>query len=288
MSIGRVTFYPNYCHYVGYDNTAEPSITTQGYECSGGESTGPAYDLLDCRRTSLITIDTNGESMGFTVDLDLTTDITTANFCIIDNHNFHTADTNLIVVAPTTLTLTSAYSGPLGSQLTAVGISGYPSTVLEYPIDGILLINPASPPTENNWSFEFVVHTGNFDADVTIGEIAFGVSFSPSYSPDIDPVFGSSYPIILNESDAGQRYGFKKQGLRRYWRLGWDYLSEADKTSFETLWAVTGGGLYPFWVDLGQTSPPTLYYVRFVQDSFDMIKRTQAAYKFSMILEEEL
>jgi hypothetical protein len=293
MSVGRVTFYPNYAFYAGFDRSTEPSITGQGYLCSGGESTGPAYDLFDCKRTSIITMDTYDEADNPIIDIDLTTDLATCDFALLDNHNCLTAGANICIKygASTTYTyLSKGYSGLLGSQTTDETIS---SNYVVTPHNGVCLLLCDMDhviSAENNYEMGFDANAGDtlFNADVTAGEVAFGVRFSPTYSPDIDDAFGQNYPIIINESDAGQRVAFKKQGLRRTWRLGWEYLTPADKTGFETLWAVTGGGLYPFWVDLGETSPPTLYYVRFMQTSFEFIKKTQAAYKFTMLLEEEL
>jgi len=93
--IETITFYPNGIWAAGYIEGSEPSIVTQNYESSGGETTGPAYDLVDARRNTQITIDTSGETTDFQFDIDLSANITGMDFMILDNHNF--ADTNSYV-----------------------------------------------------------------------------------------------------------------------------------------------------------------------------------------------
>ena len=287
-----VIFYPNYINNVGYDKTAEPSITTQGYTCSGGETTGPAYDLLDGRRTTVITIDTNGEATDFTVDFDLSANITGADFCIVDNHNFLSASCYVILrynvtseVAPSAA---DSASGPLGSQMTALTLTGSPATVIVKPTDGCLLIRH-SGQTENNWDLSILDwNSANFAADVTMGEVFLGVSCTPSISPNINPTKSYRYGSTYSAAQGGQKYGFKKYGVRRGWRLSWDYLSSTDKINIETVFAVTEGMRYPFYIDLGETSPPTLYLVRFNQESLEFQQKTVNAYGLTIDIEQEL
>jgi len=49
-----VTFYPNYIHNVGFNAAEEPSVTTQNYACSGGETSGAAYDWIGLSGTDRI------------------------------------------------------------------------------------------------------------------------------------------------------------------------------------------------------------------------------------------
>ncbi len=279
-------FYPNYINYVGYDKTAEPSITTQGYTCSGGESTGPAYDLLDGRRTTVIAIDTNGEATDFTVDFDLTANITLCNFCIIDNHNFATAQAELKIRYNVSTEVTpTAWGGALGSQLTVTNVT---DNLISRPDNGMMLAI-FTGATENNWDIIFNDEGGlNYAADVTMGEVFLGVSCTPSISPNINPTKSYMYGSTVLRADGGQKYGFKHHGARRGWRLSWDYLSSTDKTNLEKVFAVTEGMRYPFYVDLGETSPPTLYLVRFNQESLDFQQKTVNAYGLTIDLEEEI
>jgi len=281
-----VIFYPNYINYVGYDKTAEPSITTQGYACSGGETTGPAYDLLDSRRTTVITIDTSGEATDFTVDFDLTANITLCNFCIIDNNNFATAQVDLYIRNNiSTQMVPTAWGGILGSQLSVREVT---SNLIVRPGDGMMLAT-FTGSTENNWDISFNDSDGlKYAADVTMGEIFLGVSCTPSISPNINPTKSYRYGSTALQSDGGQKYGFKKYGARRGWRLSWDYLSSTDKTNLETVFAVTEGMRYPFYIDLGETSPPTLYLVRFNQESLEFQQKTVNAYGLTIDIEQEL
>lgn len=281
-----VTFYPNYIHYVGYAAADEPSITTQGYACSGGETTGPAYDLVDGRRTSVITVDTSGEATDFTVDFDLTANITNCNFCIVDNHNFLTATANLVIRNNVNTEMTpTAYSGTLGAQLSAVNLS---SNIMLIPTDGVLLATFAAS-SENNWDLSFTdFDAANYSADVTMGEVVLGVSFSPAISPEINVVKGYQYGSSYVQSDGGQRYGFNKFASRKTWILNWAYMSEANKTSLEAVFAITQGSRYPFYINLGETSPPTIYLVRFATDALEFTQKTAGAYGISIKVEQEI
>ena len=284
-----VTFYPSYFHYAGFDATAEPSVTPQQYACSGGEATGAAYDLVDNNNNNVITIDTNGETGSFYVDFDLTTAITGANFAIVDNHNLKTADANIGLSHdnPSVLvTVTGQWSGPLGSTLTAESES---SEYIINPTDGVLLFTFTAAPENTGWTFE-IYDTGsdNFDADVTMGEMAIGISFTPSMSPDIGVPRGYEYGIDTQESYSGQTYAFERYGLKKSWRLNWKYLSTTDKTGFETLFAVLKNSKHPFWIDLGETSPPTLYFVRIVENSVTLTEITGSAYSLGLTIEEVL
>ena len=291
-----VTFYPNYIQYAGFSATAEPSIVGQGYACSGGETTGPAYDLADNRRTNTITIDTNGEATDFTVDFDLTANITNANFGIIDNHNLYTADATVLFEhsGGTDIPCDTYYSGPLGSELTTISKDGSEAAVGEHSTaDGILVGNFTSAVTDSAFEVSIKDYEGDsFDADVTMGEIAIGVSFAPAFNPELQPTFGYDLPGSgFNESDGGQRYGFSTHSNpRRAWHFQWKHMSDANKTSLETVFKVTGGVKYPFYIDLGDilgATNPQLYYVRFLKPlSFKGL--TKDAWQVDIMIEEEL
>lgn len=291
MSLGRIIFYPNYFYYAGIARTTEPSLTGETYTCSGGETSGAIYDLIDSRRTNVVTTDSNGVGADFTVDVDLIGNITNADFAILDNHNLTTADGDIrIQHGGSDVDISYAYSGTLGEQLTNESIY-ISSNWVATPEDGVILIYPFdSNITDNNWEVNIRDNSANnFNADVTMGELAIGVSCSPSFSPERTVVETKAYQgIDIRTTNAGQKYGFKRYGKQQIWKLEWEYLSSTDVTNIETMFDVVEGSMYPFWIDLGETSSPTLYFVRFLQDRLDFKKKTADCYGLQIMIEEEL
>lgn len=291
MAIGTVIFYPNYIHYAGYDVTAEPSVVTQNYACSGAETTGPAYDVVDDKRTAELTVDTSGETDNFNIDFDLSANITAANFAIVDNHNFSTASAQIQVgYGGTGQSLSTAYAGTLGSATAAMTIT---TNVVKDPItDGILLINFSGTRTAQNWEIYSTYESDfgvEYSDDVTIGEIAIGVSFTPSIAPDINPIEVQNFDgVLVRRSKGGQNSSLKLYGERKSWQLNWSYISNTDKTGFQKVYEVTEGPRHPFWIDLGESATPQLYYVRFVANSLSIRKLTANAYEISVIIESEV
>lgn len=286
-----ITFYPNYIHYKGFDASAEPSITGQNYASSGGETTGAAYDLVDSKRDNLITLDTNGEGTDFTVDYDLTSNITSADFCIIDNQNFSTAacDVKLTYSGGSDITDAGVYSGTLGTGTQLRTIEYDSNWLLSSTIAGDeIILMKFDSQTENNWEVNGRDTGGtNFEADVTIGEIFVGKEFATSFQPEIGLIKSSDWGVDVLQSKGGQRYGFKKYGERKAWKLNWIYITDAEKTNFETLWTVTEGRRYPFYIDLGENANPTLYFVRFAMNDL-VFTEVPGAWKVSIVLEEEI
>ncbi len=286
--IGTITFYPNKIWSAGFDAAAEPSVTTQGYTCSGGESTGPAYDLLDAKRASVITIDTASETTDFTIDYDLTANIADADFTIIDNHNLATADAKIRFryydSSWITATMPNAYSGLLGSELTSESIS---SNVIAKPTDGVLLaiITPDDFLNEFAWSFDGATE---FNVDITMGEILIGISFTPAVSPE-EPTIISNYDgITVNRTWGGQNIAVKRYGERKAWRLTWPVVDEDDKDEFIRVWNDCNGPMYPFYIDLGEATNPQLYNVRFIDHSLQIQRLSANAYKVSVSVESEV
>ena len=285
-----VTFYPNLIHYAGFDASAEPGLSNQNYACSGGETTGPGYDLVDNRRDNVLTFDTNGEADNPVINMVMTTAYE-INFVIVDNHNFNTADADLLIVynwgtSTDTLTGHSAWSGTLGSALSAETISNYRVLV---PADGICL-NTFTAATDEDWGLEIPDNDDdNFNADVTLGEIAIGKSFSPAHSPEINIVSSYRMPGYTNISGGGQKYGYAiHTNYQRAWRLNWQFMSDANKTSLENIFKYTNGTQYPFYIDLGEAATPQLYYVRFVPNSLDFTQLTNDAWAVTVAIEEEI
>ena len=290
MAIGDVTFYPNYIHYVGVDYTAEPTMITQGFACSGGETTGELYDLIDNKRTSVLTVDTSGEATDFGIRIDLSDDITGLNFFIIDNHNFKTA-LALITFrdsASTDIDLSAAYSGVLSAVTTLESITGDDTIVT--PLDGAVLAIPDSTQTDDTF---FILVTdyaaSNFAADVTIGEICMGVSQTISIAPDINVITNDTqHGVTINQTLGGQKSSFKTMGSRKAWSLSWQSFFAADKTALETVWAVTEGERFPFYIDLGEAATPQLYYVRFAQDGLRFTRLSNNAWSVIITIESEV
>ena len=282
-----VTFYWNAANHYGFDATAEPSNSGESYTCSGGEKTGVLYDLVDNRRTNVTTWDTSEQSVTTTIRLDLTSSATCSTV-IIDNHNLKSAEADVdIEQGGFNISLTSSYSGTLGSETSEDSTAGTPDT------DGITIIN-FTGVADTQWEVElnYNVGIGNFEDDIYIGEIVFGNWKAPTNNPELQPIFsydmpGSSY----RETDGGQRYGFSTHEERRKgWRMTWKYMSDSDKDDLEEFFNKVRGSKYPFYIDLsgplGNTNP-TLYYVRFTKPlSFTGI--TKDAWQVSIDIEEEI
>lgn len=280
-----VTFYSNYIQYAGFAAATEPTVTGETFTNSGGETSGATYDLLDNRRTNVVTLDTNGQSTTIQLRVDATNSHTN-NFSIIDNHNLNTAGALFdIEQGGTNITLSNSYSGSLRSELSTDSAAGTPDA------DGITLTTFSSV-TDTQWEYELDTDNGNYNADITVGEMFFGFSKSPANNPELQSIFsydlpGSSY----RESDGGQRYGFGTHtNIRRGWRLTWKYMSDTNKTDLEFVFNVTAGVKRPFYIDLsgplGNTNP-TLYFVRFMKPlSFTQI--TQDAWQVIVEIEEEI
>lgn len=282
-----VTFYPNLIQYAGFDPAVEPSVLTQVVTSSGGETGDPAYDALDNRRTNTLSLDTNGETDSAVIQIDTTNPIT-CNFAIIDNHNLKTADAKYFLKqGGVVVTVSAAYSGAYGTDLTADSVASNIATVAA---DGIsLLLFGAS--LDNTWAFE-IDDVATFDADVTLGELVVGNAFAPAFNPELQPTFGYDLPgSSYRESEGGQRYGFSTHtNERRAWHFQWKYMSDANRASLENVFLYTGGIKNPFYIDLGPilgATNPQLYYVRFMRP-LRFRGLTKDAWQVDIYIEEEI
>lgn len=286
--IGDITFYPNYFHYVGFDAENEPSLVGQGYACSGAETSGAIYDVVDLRRDNIITIDTDGETNDAVLDMELTSTITDADFFIVDNHNLETADANIkgqYGVGPNTIGLSSAYSGAFNSALTSETIT---SNEVMNPTDGILLALFTSATSSSRFLLSTTEDSPSYDADITIGEWFVGKKCAPSKPANVD--FSEGYEnggVIVSRSAGGIKYGFQRYTPKRFWRLVFEHLTATDVSNLKTLWLVTGGQLRPFYVDLGESATPQLYLVRFAMDRMEFMKEGTLSWRLTIQLEEE-
>ena len=280
----KIVFYPNLIYSVGFTKSSEPSIIGQGFSASGGETSGGVYDLVDSRRTSVVTVDTDGETDDFQIDFDLSSQIT-ADFMIVDNHNLNTAGTEITVrfgAGDTSISVTSCYSGTLGSSLSSESTG----TAIEISNDGILLMKFADSNSAY-WNL-LVSDIETFSADVTAGEWVIGKSFSPSTAPDHIDLVKNYDGIIVNKTMGGQKISKKRYDERKRWTLKWQYVNSSDKDNFETLFETIEGQRYPFYVDLGESAYPVLYFVRLVENSISIKRLTSNAYEVSFSIESEV
>jgi len=287
MAVGTIVFYANGIWGAGYSVTAEPSVVTQGYACSGAETSDAVYDLVDAKRGTVVTVDTNGETTDFQLDLDLTASIASSDFMILDNHNFGSADGDLTfryAAGNTGLTVASCHSGTLGSALTAMSLGGGTEFVITN--DGILLEKHTAQSSAN---FNVLCADNNtFTADVTLGEWFVGKSFTPAMAPDQPEIIRNFDGISVSRTLGGQNSSVKRYGKRQAWKLTWPIVEEADKILFETLLDTIEGPRFPFYIDLGEEATPCLYFVRYVENSFNVKKLKAQAYKISMYIESEV
>ncbi|MHA2039694.1 MAG: hypothetical protein ACW98X_25025 [Promethearchaeota archaeon] len=283
-----VTFYPNYIQRVGFDAAAEPTITGETFTCSGGETADPGYDLLDNRRTNVITYDSTGQTTAIVNRIDASSSHTN-NFCILDNHNLNTDEAKVdLAQGGSGITLTNSYSGTLGEELSTDGISGGVSALIGE--DGVTLILFGSV-SDTRWDVT-IDDISTHQADITLGEICFGFYKTTSTNPELQPIFGYDVPgASFRESDGGQRYGFSTYRTeRRSWRMTWKYITDSEKADFEWAYLLSVGTKFPFYIDLsgplGNTNP-TLFYVRFMRPlSFTGI--TKDAWQVTIDIEEEI
>ena len=282
-----VTFYPNLIQYSGFDAAAEPSISGQVATMSGGETSGPLYDLLDNRRTNTLSLDTNGETTTAVIQTETTSSIS-CNFAIIDNHNMKSADSKYSIdQGVNTVAISLCFSGTLGSELSA---DSETNDIITVGADGISICR-FSEDSGTVWKLN-IDDVATFDDDVTLGEFILGKRFSPAHNPELQPIFGYDMPgSSFRESEGNQKYGFSKHTSdRRSWRLMWEYMSDSDKEKLEDVFFWTRGVKFPFYIDLGSilgATNPQLYYVRFMRKLI-FKGLTTDAWQVTIDIEEEI
>ncbi len=283
-----VTFFANSIQKIGFDAAAEPTITGEAFVCSGGETTDPAYDLLDNRRTNVVTYDSNAETTTIANRIDCTSSMA-CTYIIVDNHNLKTAGAIIdISQGGSDITITSSYSGILGNETAADSIGSGDSTIVA---DGITLLK-FSLVADTRWDITFDDVAAGYDADITVGEISAGAEFAPARNPELQPKFGYEMPgSSFRESEGGQRYGFSTHtNKKRRWSLMWKFMSDADKSNLEDIFLFTRGVKYPFYIDLGPilgATNPQLFYVRFMR-GLNFIGLTADAWQVTVDIEEEI
>lgn len=282
-----VTFYPNYCFYVGFPPSTEPTITGETYTRSDGETQpAPVFDLLDNNDNTIVTIDSSAQTTTPVIDIDLTASITSADFVIIANHNLGTDRAWVSIThGGTGTTEESCYSGALGEETGEVTLDAGEFQFSSSDEDGTAVMNFAAA-SDDNWEINFG-YDASHAADITIGEIAVGKKYSTSINPDRVIEYSAEYGNIINQAMGGGRHGIQTHGRRRGWVLSWTYLTLSDITSIETVFQITGGDLRPFWIDLGEGTNPQLYFVRFAAP-LQYRKTTASIFEWQLAVEEEL
>jgi len=285
-----ITFYADNFQ-LDADLSAEPTSVGQNFTDSSGtaQSSGShAPDIVDLRRGTAITIDTDGETTDFAIRTDITDNDRDYDFVIVDGHNLATADADIRVYNysdASALTLTSSYSGALGDELTTESGSGY----VNVTNDGLWLANFGTQNNLTDYSpYTRDTNSDNFDADITISQIFAGEKISPTVSPDIGIVDNSEYGIDVSEALGGSRYSTERHGERKGWKLSWSYISATDKATIEKLWGITRGNRYPFYIDLGEETNPKLYYVRFAQNKLSFKQVAHQVYSCNLEIETEI
>ena len=297
-----ITFYPNYLHYNNADFesngnfavTTQPSISGITYTSSGGETSGGAYDLVDNKRASIVTIDSNASSATVTIGTVLTTALNGIDTAIIDYHNFGTSKAKAkISNGATVVTVNSGYSSTSksvgeayhGLQLGAETISG---DAISPAYDGLILFNLASIGSSSDLRVLLLPTISAYPDDITIGEICFSRKFTPTFRPALITREVSTFGTELLTTKGGQNYGHGTHGERKGWTLTYEYMTLAQKQSMEQVFRVTKGGRYPMYVDLGETASPLLYYCRFVPDTWNVAELTSDAYQVTFDLITEI
>jgi len=302
MSNRAITFYPNYLHYnssdpesgTNFSPSVEPSIVTETYTSSGGETTGPAYDLVDGKANTKITIDTGTGTTSWSIDFDLSSAMQNITTIIIANHNLKTADGRVIArkAGVNQTPLTNNIEGVYTLDQTYHGFVCFDvdqsSGDYFIPAEDGLSIFKISSGSNTAWELAFDFVTAAWDTDVTIGEIGFSASFTPDIRPNLitreDLFFGTE----LQATKGGQNYGHGSHGERKGFSLTYEYMTLSQKQSMELVYKTTKGGRHPMWVDLGEGSEPIIYYCRFVPDSWNVQELTGGAYMISFDLITEV
>ena len=287
--IGTITFFPPTFKRDGYSYATNPVISGQDFTCSGGETSGVIYDVVDNKNTSIVTVHTDTETTKFEIQDTGATTAHYSNYIIVDNHNLNDAGSDVRVGYPTYVNPTSAYAGTLGSELTAQTLNG--NYVDLVSANGVLLINHAlTASTSSTMYIEFQPNAAQiiFSDDIEIGEIIFGKSFTPAFNPEEPKILSNFEGVTVNRTWGGQKISIKRFGERKVWELNWPVVNESDKDEFIRVWTDCNGPFLPFYIDLGESTNPQLYYVRFVENSLQIDRLTNNAYKVSVKIEEEV
>lgn len=123
-----------------------------------------------------------------------------------------------------------------------------------------------------------------------IGTIFLGTAFDLAKNPELISDISSGYDVSINQAAGGTRYGqIANTTVRRHWEYDWSYITESEKTKYETWRDLIFMGdkfsLHPFYFT--DDNGTTLKYARTI-GRLKFGEMAYQAYKTRIILEEEL
>jgi len=300
MQVSKVKFYPAYNLYYGHA-AGKPDLENQNGTASDGTALAndaQCNDVADGRRSAKLTLDTNGETDDARIDMQMadayaTIDAANWDFLILDNHNLDTATGGSSeihlrnTVGGSVIPMSAAYSGTLGSATEACTITS--NEITDIKADGITVATTTSTNANSAYRTVYLDDNGTYAADITIGEITLGKSFTTPFNPEVGVSYGSSFEgVQLMKSHSGQTYSIKKHGRQRTWDMNWNFIEDSDKTNFETMFQITEGNRFPlhFTID-SDSATPTFYYGRFISN-FSIQEVSYQRYSVQISIIEEL
>lgn len=274
-----IVFYPNLLkehqslreRLLNFNPENEPTLTGETYTCSGGETSGALYDLVDDSIETVVTIDTFPQTTNPVINFDTSTEIE-IDTVIIAGHNLDSSDAEIEIKynTSTTADINNSYSGSQGlNGGFECSADSLDSEVSDVGSDGVTLFSiddgENSTVTDDNFVIDITYGSSSYDDDIEIGEISFCKSWTAPHAPEVESWQDTlEYGTELVNSTGGKNYGIGYYGERKRWNLSWTGMSNAKKTSLEQVFRTTKGSRHPLWVDLGENaSAPYLYYVRF-------------------------
>lgn len=254
---------PNNREYnLNYAPNSEPSASGETYTCSGGDTSGPLYDLVDNKQDTVVTFDSDSQNTTITIDFDLTSNIT-PDAVIIMGHNFESNATLEIQRATVAQTIVNGYSGSLQEE-GYFQLEGGAVDDTEYDAYDSCLLCTFDGTAGNDWQIELTPGAGSYISDLEIGEVAFCNTWTQPHAPEVDSWQDSvEYNADVTPSRGGQNYSQGYGGERKAWNLSWTAMDNAKKEALQQAFRETKGPRFPFWIDMGEdASDVFLYYVR--------------------------
>ena len=179
---------------------------------------------------------------------------------------------------------------------------GYPELDIDYSDGGWNNVASAVPggtnydvlltwssQTKQIWRIVFT-HSGGTVDNLEIGTVFLGTAFDLAKNPELISDISSGYDVSINQAAGGTRYGqIANTTVRRHWEYDWSYITESEKTKYETWRDLIFMGdkfsLHPFYFT--DDNGTTLKYARTI-GRLKFGEMAYQAYKTRIILEEEL
>jgi len=305
-----IKFYPNWLNYntsdidgINYDPENEPTVVGEDYKNSGDSAfgnfaaNGPAYDCIDNKIGSVVTIETSGQSSTPEIHFDLTTAIK-FDTVILANHNLGTVevdvefdDTSGNVGFDTCNCTTLNIRYPKGYYVldNAVTVSSNTATFVSGEI-GIALFETDSEPAETVFEVDLDPTGAAFTANnLTMGEVIASQKWTAPHAPETQGWRNvDRYGHVINRTQGGQNYGTFNHGIKKRITLSWKNLSSSQLDDLEEVFQVTKGSTYPMFVDLGEhATQHYLRYMRLVGDFSSVPIAGGTYHNVQLTLEEE-